>query len=64
MKIYLTDACAGVCPEKVDIGRADAALTGRVKAAVFENIGAPVPKAAPRRAAQKRRCALCFSRRR
>ena len=58
MKIYLTDACAGICPEKVDIGRADAALTGRVKAAVFENIGAPVPKAAPRRAKKTLRTVL------
>ena len=58
MKIYLTDACAGICPEKVDIGRADAALPGRVKAAVFENIGAPVPKAAPRRAKKTLRTVL------
>lgn len=40
MKVYMTDICGDICPENVTIGTADAARTARIKAAVFENIGA------------------------
>lgn len=39
MKIYITDICAGLCPENVDIGTPDAAAAARIQDAVFSNLG-------------------------
>ena len=44
MKVYITDICGDICPENVTIGAADEARAARIKAAVFENIGAAAPE--------------------
>lgn len=53
MKVYITDICGDICPENVTIGVADEARTARIKAAVFENIGAAAPEKKGTRRAKK-----------
>ena len=53
MKIYITDICGDICPDKVTIGTPDEARTARIKSAVFESIGAAVPEEKTARRAKK-----------
>lgn len=53
MKVYITDICGDICPENVTIGAADEARTARIKAAVFESIGAAAPEKKGARRAKK-----------